>query len=1088
MPSGHLQDNGKEVVMSRFHGLAPAMLLGAALSPLGMSVVAAQARPTRSSTPPAASIEASKLQALKWRSVGPATMSGRVTDVAVARTSGAPDALYVGAASGGLWKTTDWGTTWDPVFDSVDGMMSIGDVAVAPSNPNLLWVGTGEANNRQSTSWGDGVYKSTDGGRSWKHMGLKESRHVGRIVIHPNNSDIVYVAALGHLWGSNPERGVFRTMDGGATWEKVLFVDQHTGAVDLVMDPQDPQTLIAAMYQRQRKAWGFNGGGPGSGLWRTNDGGRTWTKLVKGLPTGDKGRIGLDIYRRDGRIVYAVVESDPQRGFAVSAAPITEGQTGGIFRSMDRGDTWEQMNPVNVRPMYFSLIRIDPNDPQRIYYGGTSIMTSHDGGRTFYDPGYGGQGVHPDQHAMWIDPDNSNNLVLGNDGGVFLSYSRGRTWRFVDNLPIGQFYHADVDMRTPYHICGGLQDNGDWCIPSSTRDEKGLSRRDAYLVGGGDGYFVQIDPTDPTTFYVEQGGTSLKRFNYTTGETQDIKPASSDAPTTSGPTRPPGPRGNWSSPVLLSHFDPKTVYAGMNMLFRSRDRGVTWTAISPDLTAKVNRDTLQMMGARVPVNALSRHDGVSSYSTLTTLSESKLDRNVLVIGSDDGQVQITRDGGATWTNVSDRFPGVARFTYVSAVLASRHVAGRVYAAFDGHYDDDYRPYVYVSNDYGQTWRAITRGLPETSVNAIQEHPRSTNLLFLGHEKGVHVSVDAGENWVSLATNMPTVPVDWLIVHPRDNDLIAATHGRAIWILDDLGPLEALAAPSVATSDRALPGRPGEIFNFHHYSGWFWPGHFVAPNPEYGAAISYWLGEAADKVTVQVKDASGAVLRTLDAPGQRGVNRIYWDLRSEPAERPDPKAEYNLVFRPRPVGPSVLPGTYTAVISVAERPDIQVSVVAKGDPMIAISEGDQQRRNAVIQDLYSMQLAGVAATEARRSAADQLALVKKQLDGSSTVSADARRKLAAVLDSLGAVEQQLGRDVGAVNRLAGAIGGFTAIPTVDQMRQVGWAHDDLAASINRLNVVLQKSLPELYAALQTSNVWPSPVRSIALPPRRSGGIR
>lgn len=746
------------------------------------------------------------------------------------------------------------------------------------------------------------------------------------------------------------------------------------------------------------------------------------------------------------------------------------------------------MNPINVRPMYFSVIRIDPNDPQRIYYGGTSIMTSHDGGRTFSDPGYGGQGVHPDQHALWIDPDNSNHLVLGNDGGVFISHTRGQTWRFIDNLPIGQFYHASVDMRDPYHVCGGLQDNGDWCTPSATRDEKGLSRRDAYLVGGGDGYFVQVDPSDPNTFYVEQGGASVKRFDFTTGETQDIKPGWA----AEGKT--PAPRGNWSSPILLSSFDPKTVYVGMNVVFRSRDRGVTWSAISPDLTAQVNRDTLMMMGARVPPNALSRHDGVGAFSTITTLSESALDRNILVSGSDDGQVYLTRDGGGTWTNVRNKISGVAPLTYVSGVLASRHEAGRIYATFDAHYDSDYRAYVFVSNDFGQTWRAINRGLPEASVNAILEHPRNPNLLFVGHEMGLHVSLDRGENWVPLSTSFPTAPVDALIIHPRENDLIAVTHGRALWILDDLGPLEALATGSVATDDRALPGRPGRIFNHHHYSGWFWPGHFVAKNPEFGAGIAYWLADSTSKVTVQVQDASGggAVIRTLDAPGQRGLNRLYWDLRAEPAQRPDPKEAYNPVFRPPPTGPFVMPGTYTAVIRREGRPELRAQLVVQGDQRIVIADADRQRRNAVIQDLYAMQRAGVAATEAQKSAADQLALLRKRLESPTSTGgpppAEHLRRASSASDSLRSIQQRIERDLGNVNRLVDAISGYTALPTREQSAQVAMAHDSLTAGITTLNSFLQVSLPALYAAMQEISMWPSPARPIALPVRRTGEFR
>jgi photosystem II stability/assembly factor-like uncharacterized protein len=1012
---------------------------------------------------------------LAWRGIGPATMSGRIADFAVARTPGAPDALYVGASIGGVWKSIDWGSTWNPVFDASGGMSSIGDVAVAPSNPNIVWVGTGEANSRQSSSWGDGVYKSVDAGKSWSFVGLKESRHIGRIVIHPTNPDIVYVAALGHLWGPNAERGVFRTTDGGATWEKVLFVNDYTGAVDLVMDPQDPQTIFAAMYQRQRTAWGMNGGGTGSGLHRTTNGGRSWTKLAGGLPQGELGRIGLDIYRRDGRIVYAVVEADAAApaGPDMVTASVPPARKSGIYRSGDRGETWEQVSTVNVRPMYFSLIRIDPNDPQRIYAGGTSIMTSHDGGRTFFDPGYGGQGVHPDQHAMWIDPDNSNNLVLGNDGGVYLSYNKGASWRFIDNLPLGQFYEVDTDMRDPYHVCGGLQDNGDWCTPSAVKDMKGLSRRDAYLVGGGDGYYVRIDQKDPSTVYVEQGGASIKRFNYATGETQEIQPVGDDPKARL--------RGNWNAPFHISSFDNRTIYVGMNRLFRSRDRGVTWTAISPDLTLAMDRDTLQIFGARVGPRALSRHDGVSVYSTLTTVGESTLDKELLYTGSDDGQIQVTRDGGVTWTNVTARLPGLPKLAYASRVTPSRHVAGRVYATFDLHRSDDYKPYVYVSNDFGQSWRAIVKGLPETSVYTIQEHPRVPNLLFVGHEKGVHVSTDLGENWVSANTNLPIVPVASLLVHPRENDLVVATFGRAFWILDDLGPLEAVAAAGTVTADRVLPGKPGRIFNTHHYNGWFWAGHFEAANPEYGAPIGYWLSAPANSVQVQVQDPSGAVIRTYAGTAHAGINRLYWDLRYEPTEKFDPKAVYNPVFRPVPVGPPVAPGRYIAVIKVGGRADLRATLDVQGDPAVTVSEADRTKRQGAIGQLYGMQKSAMAAQEAVRPILEQLNALHART-GAAAMPATMRARVSALADSLGTVDRAVGGALRSAGRVLEAVAGYTGAPTVAQTRSMGWAFDDLTAAITKLNGMLQKEVPELFSALQAGNVWPSSVRSVPLPAR------
>ncbi|MCE2902974.1 MAG: VPS10 domain-containing protein [Gemmatimonadaceae bacterium] len=1016
----------------------------------------------------AAPIAPAMLQGLRWRGIGPATMSGRIADVAVARTAGAPDVLYVAASIGGVWKTADWGASWDPVFDNSTGASSVGDVTVAPSNPNIVWVGTGEPNNRQSSSWGDGVYKSMDAGKTWAFMGLKETRHVGRIIIHPTNPDIVYVAALGHLWGSNAERGVFRTRNGGRTWEKVLYVDEHTGVVDLVIDPQDPQMLIAAAYQRQRKAWGFNGGGLGSGLYRTLDGGESWTRLKTGLPSGDLGRIGLDIFRRDGRLIYATVEADPA-GAGNDMSGASAGGRGGIFRSRDRGDSWEQVNTVTSRPMYFSLIRIDPTDPQRIYFGGTSIMTSHDGGRTFFDPGYGGQGVHPDQHAMWIDPDDPNFLVLGNDGGIFLSHTRGATWRFIDNLPLGQFYEVDADMRDPYHVCGGLQDNGDWCTPSAVPDQKGLSRRDAYLVGGGDGYYVRIDSSDPGTVYVEQGGASIKRFNYQTGETQEIQPTNEQKG-----ERPL--RGNWNAPMAISHFDPKTIYVGMNKLFRSRDRGVTWSAISADVTAAIDRDTLTMMGARVGPAALSRHDGVSAFSTLTTIGESPLDRNVLYVGADDGVVQVTTDGGAKWTDISRRFPGLPPQSYVSRLTPSRHVAGRVYATFDGHRSDDYAPHVYVSEDFGQSWRAIERGLPETSVYAIVEHPRVPTLLFVGHERGVHLSMNGGADWQSLNTNLPTVPVYSLMVHPRDNDLIAATFGRAIWILDDLGPLEALASQPRLAADAALASRPGRQFNTHHYNGWFWPGHFEAPNPEYGVGVSYWLTAPAARVEVDITGPQGETIKTIPGSTAAGINRVYWDLRGVPTEPFDSTAVYNPVFRPPPAGPPVKPGRYQARVRIADRAPLTIPLTVNGDPRTRIADADRDARQDAIDRLYGMKKSGLSMQEAIRGVTTKLAATRARL----APGLEAGARLTALADSLAAVDRAVARSLRTANSLLDAVGGFTGRPTAGQSRSMTWAYDDLASAMTTFNALLQ-SLRALGNSLPPQDAWLGGTTLVPLPP-------
>jgi photosystem II stability/assembly factor-like uncharacterized protein len=830
------------------------LLLLAGVGATGRHVVAS---PFQAAPQPPAGLFGS----LKWRSIGPVNTSGRIDDFAVARVPGQPDAIYVATASGGLFKSTNGGTSWAPIFDGMDAMQSIGDVTVAPSNPNVVWIGTGEANNRQSSSWGDGVYKSTDAGKTWTSMGLKETRHIGRIVIDPMNADVVYVAAGGHLWGPNPDRGVFKTTDAGATWKKTLSVDDNTGATDIVIDPTNPKTLYAATYQRQRKAWGFNGGGPGSGIYKSTDAGGTWKRVAKGLPDGDKGRIALDVFKVDAKntIVYALVEATGQ------------GKSG-LYRSLDSGESWAQLNTQNTRPSYYSQIRVDPRDKNRLYELGSNrgFYVSDDGGVTFRDRGV--SGVHGEDHALWVDPDNPNHLIIGGDGGVSISWDRGLTWDFRMNMPIGQFYEIDVDMKTPFTVCGGLQDNGEWCVPSAVRDRNGISAADAWNIGGGDGFYVKFDPTDNNFAYAESQNGNAGRVNLKTMERQNVRPTGQ------------GLRWDWDTPIHISTADPKVIYMGANILFRSPDQGQTWTAMGADLSAQVDPATLEMMGARVLPGALSRNDGTSPYGAITSIGESPFDPRVVYAGVNDGTVRLTRDAGKTWTDLSSRFPGLPPHTYVSTVLPSSHAPGRVYATFDGHYGDDYRPYVYASDDYGQTWRSLSAGLPDTSVNRIREHPHNPHLLVLAHERGVHFSNDDGRTWLplSLVTNLPTVSTDDLVIHPRDNALVLGTHGRGIWILDDIGPLEALTPDALRQDAVLAPIGPAREMILHNPQAWFGAGTFFAPNPDFDAGINYYLRDGAPgPIQIEITDRYGNRVRSLQGPAAKGLNRVRWDLRADP---------------------------------------------------------------------------------------------------------------------------------------------------------------------------------------------------------------
>ena len=713
---------------------------------------------------------------LGFREIGPASAGGRVDNLAVFEKN--PAVFYVATATGGLWKTVNNGTTFEPVFDH-ERTSSIGDVAIAPGDPNLVWVGTGENNNRQSSSWGEGVFKSTDGGKTWKNMGLPESRHIARILVDPVDSDVVYVAALGSLWGPGGDRGVYKTTDGGLTWTRTLFVDENTGATELVMDPANNKTLYAATYQRQRTPWGMNGGGPGSAIWKSTDAGRTWTKLTKGIPEGDKGRIGLDVYRKDPNVLYARIEHP---------------KAGGLYRSDDAGASWTKVSDVNPRPMYFSQIRIDPNDAHRIYMLGVQLQVSDDGGKTFSNDG--ARSIHVDFHAMWIDPADSDHLVVGDDGGVAISYDRSRTYVWLNNLPIGQFYHVAFDHKSPYTVCGGLQDNDTWCGPSAVRAADGITNDDWFVIGGGDGFQAQIDPSDPDVMYAESQGGRMNRVDRTSNERQTIRPepqAGDDEY-----------RWNWDTPVVISPHDPKTVFVAANRLFRTSDRGMSWQVVSPDLTTNADRDELSIMGVVGSKIAIAKNDGMSQWPTLTTFAESPRTAGIYYTGSDDGQVQVSRDAGKTWSNVTAKIPGLPKGPSVSRVAPSRFAEGTVYATFDGHGANDFAPHVYASTDFGASWRSIAGDLPKGEVaRTLTEDLVNADVLYLGTETGLWFTADRGAHWVKVTASLPTVPVYEITLQPRDNAMILATHGRSVWILDDL---DALPAVGEGALERGLPLR------------------------------------------------------------------------------------------------------------------------------------------------------------------------------------------------------------------------------------------------------------------------------------------
>ena len=865
------------------------------------------------------------LRKFVWRSIGPANMGGRVDDIAVNENS--PSTFYVGFATGGIWKTTNNGTTWTPIFDKYP-VSSIGDIALAPSNPDIIYVGTGEPNNRQSSSFGGGVYKSTDGGKEFLYVGLKETQSIGRVVVHPKDPNIVYVAAVGHLFGPNPERGLYKTTDGGKTWTNTKFIDNDTGFTDVVIDPSNPNALIAASYQRRRQPWGFNGGGPGSGLWKTTDGAKTWTKLTgNGLPSNPIiGRIGLDIARSRPSTIYASIEVGASggtgagvnddgtlaqpgqggggRGGRGQVPPPPDPAKSGIWRSDDSGKTWRFLSNQGDRWMYYSQIRVDPNNPEIAYQGGAPFFKSIDGGKTWRQVG----GIpHSDHHAIWINPKDSNHILLGNDGGLDVSYDQAETWEYINTMALGQFYAISADMRKPYYVCGGLQDNGSWCGPSGVRSATGILNSDWFRVGGGDGFYTANDPTDWRVLYSESQDGATNRVELP-GRTVGIRPrptaaagrggaaaappANTETPvapptaaTAAGPNvvpvPPPGTtyRFYWSTPFILSPHNPRTIYLGGDRLFRSYDRGDTWTA-SPDLTNNVGRNDRPIMGVTGTAPMASKHDGAASYSNIVTISESSVVPGVLWVGTNDGNVQVSRDGGATWKNVVGNVKGVPKETHVSRVEASHFDGSTAYVSFDAHRTDDHKPYIFVTRDLGETWTSVSGNLPEGNVNVIKEDPKNRNLLYAGTEYGFFISLNAGREWKPFMTGLPSVRIDDVMVHPRDNDLILGTHGRSIWIMDDITALQQLSDAVTRTDEQLLDIRPATAWVNDIQRAILAEGakHFRGQNPPRGTAISYWLKSAPSAdVRITISDITGREIRSLEGTRDAGLNRVQWDL-------------------------------------------------------------------------------------------------------------------------------------------------------------------------------------------------------------------
>lgn len=870
------------------------------------------------------------LAAIPLRNIGPALTSGRVSDFAF--KPGASHEFYVSMASGGVWKTVNNGITWKPIFEN-EGSFAIGVVELDPANPNIIWVGTGENNAQRSVGYGDGVYKSVDGGNSWKHMGLKDSGHISMIRFHPGDSTIVYVAAQGPLWSSGGERGLYRSSDGGENWERILEIDANTGINEFVIDPSNPDVIVASSYQRRRHVWTLINGGPGGGIHKTTDGGATWRKLEDGLPDGDLGRIGLAAAPSSPHTLYAIIEADKK------------GQ--GIYRSSDFGESWEKRSDhMTSSPQYYNELYVDPKNPQRVYSVDTFTQVSEDGGKNWQKISF--KNRHVDDHALWIDPDNTSHLFIGGDGGVYESWDRGQLWRHVRNLPTTQFYRSSPDNDAPfYNVCAGTQDNFTLCGPSRNTKTDGITNSDWWIAQFGDGFKPQIDPTDANVVYAQAQYGSLARFDRVTGERLQITPM-------------PGAdeknyNWNWSSPLIISPYDPHRLYYGAERLFRSDDRGENWTAISGDLSRDIDRNKLDVMGRIWSVDTIAKNASTSTYGALIAVDESPLVENLIYAGTDDGLIHVTEDGGSNWTTVSS-FRGVPDMSLVEDIIASHHDADVAYAVIDNHKRGDYKPYLLKTRDRGRSWQLISTNLPErgTAHTIIEDHVDS-DLLFVGTEFGLFFSTDGGTKWTEL-TSLPTVAVRDLEIQRREGDLVVGTFGRGIYILDDYSPLRT-SADELKAEAHLFGVRDAWLYVPDDRRGWggkgdWGVGRYSADNPPYGAVFAYHLSEdlqslkdqrhkaekelakdgadtpypsweqlrredreEAPSITLTVRDAAGNVVQRIDGPAGKGFHRVAWNMRY-PAPDPvnlKPKTDYAPWAGP-PQGPMAMPGQYSVTMS------------------------------------------------------------------------------------------------------------------------------------------------------------------------------
>jgi photosystem II stability/assembly factor-like uncharacterized protein len=969
------------------------------------------------------------LASLKFRSLGPALMSGRIVGLAVHPQD--RSRYYVAVASGGVWKTDNAGVSWTPIFDN-EGSYSIGCVVLDPKNPNTVWVGTGENNSQRSVGYGDGVYKSLDGGKSWTNVGLKNSEHIGKILIDAQHSDTVYVAAQGPLWAAGGDRGLFKTTEGGKSWTKILNVSENTGITDVVQDPTNPDILLAAAYQRRRHVYTLVNGGPESALYRSTDAGKTWTKLKAGLPTAELGRIGLALAPSDPQTIYASIEAADKQG--------------GIFRSSNGGISWEKRNPYDQQAQYYAHLVVDPANKDRIYAMNVFIQVSDDGGKTLRS--LGERWKHVDNHTIWIDPHHPSYCLVGCDGGLYESYDRAAHWRHISNLPVTQFYDlACEQIDSPfYKVYGGTQDNNTLGGPVRSLSGHGITNADWQIIVGGDGFQCRVDPKDPNIVYAESQYGGLVRFDWRTGQRVGIQPQ---------PKKDEPPfRWNWDSPILISPHNHTRIYFAANKVFRSDDRGDNWTAVSPDLSRQLDRDKFPVMGKIQPPEAVSKHVSTSLFGNITTLSESPKKEGLLYAGTDDGLIQVTEDGGKNWRKI-EKFPNVPNMTFVARVVASQHDANTVFAVMENHKNGDFAPYVLKSADLGNTWTSIAGDLPPRgSTLAFVEDPADPKLLFVGTEFGLFVSKDGGGKWHRLKTGLPTIAVKDLCIQQPMNDLLVATFGRGFYVLDDYSALRTATAEDLSQPSKLFPVRDGFLYMpTYQYGGrgkaFLGEAFYTAENPPFGASLTYHLKEAlptkkqqrkeqAKKkpssypkleelraeaeeeepgIILTISDAQGQPVRVLSGPSAAGLHRVMWDLRLPAVNlpRPIPAGEADEdIFGPPPGGPFVAPGRYQ--VQLAKR--VQGTVTPLGDPVafqvkyvgpLPLPEAEWKQLVEFQNQLIQLQRDLTAAQGMANELSTRLEQIKQALDQTPKVPASARDQVRKIIVAQRETVRQLNGD-------------------------------------------------------------------------------